>query len=94
MIAEQPTADPVAYAYYRQAKAIDDESGWEGVDKSLSRKVELLEKATQRDPNFALAYCALAKTQLDLGYVTDDPKRTELAKRAAEAAVRLRPDLG
>src|SRR6266540_2704854 len=71
-ITERPTADPVAYAYYTQAKAMDVWSDWEGgAEKSLTRKAELLEKATQRDPNFALAYCALAKTQLDLFLVTN-----------------------
>jgi tetratricopeptide (TPR) repeat protein len=56
--------------------------------------VELLEKATQRDPNFALAYCALAKTQVDYYDATQDPKHLELAKKAAEAALQVRPDLG
>ena len=56
----------MAYAYYTKAKEIDIWGNWEGAEKSLNRKVELLEKATQRDPNFALAYCALAKTQIDL----------------------------
>jgi tetratricopeptide (TPR) repeat protein len=56
--------------------------------------VELLEKATQRDPNFALAYCALAKAHSDLYFMIWDPKDLELAKKAAEAAVRVRPDLG
>jgi serine/threonine protein kinase/tetratricopeptide (TPR) repeat protein len=93
-IAEQPTADPMAYAYYTEAKAIGDVDDWEGAEKSLNREVELLEKATQRDPNFALAYCALAKTQIELSNVIDDRKHLELAKKAAEAAVRLRPDLG
>jgi eukaryotic-like serine/threonine-protein kinase len=97
-IAERPTADPVAYAFYTQAKAIDDESDWEGVDRSLNRKVELLEKATQRDPNFALAYCALAKTQCDLYSVTGPENLSgahlELAKKAADAALRVRPDFG
>jgi eukaryotic-like serine/threonine-protein kinase len=93
-IAERPTADPVAYAYYTEAKAIDAGSDWEGMDKNLSRAVELLEKATQRDPNFAFAYCALAKAHEELSDVSQDPKHVELAKKAAEAAVRLRPDLG
>jgi len=59
--------------------------------------VELLEKATQRDPNFALAYCALAKAQIDFVSWPGEPefyKHLELAKNAAEAALRLRPDLG
>ena len=92
-IAERPTADLVAYAYYAKAKEMDTYN-WEGREKSLNQKVELLEKAVQRDPNFALAYCALAKTQIDFFNVTDDHKHFDLAKNAAEAAVRLRPDLG
>jgi eukaryotic-like serine/threonine-protein kinase len=93
-IAEQPTADLVAYAYYTKAKEMDIWGDWEGAEKTANRKVELLEKAIQRDPNFALAYCALANAQVDLADVTWDPKRLELAKKAAEAALRLRPDLG
>jgi tetratricopeptide (TPR) repeat protein len=99
-IAERPTADPVAYAYYTQAKAMDVRSDWEGAEKPLTRKAELLEKATQRDPNFALAYSELAKTQMDLfgaTRVADKLDRTPLelaAKKAAEAALRVRPDLG
>jgi TolB-like protein len=100
-IAERPTADPVAYAFYTEAKAIDAGSDWEGDDKILNREVELLEKATQRDPNFALAYCALARTQCDLFGVTGAERSSlssrthlELAKKAADAALRVRPDLG
>src|SRR5262249_50283351 len=66
-ITERPTSDLVAYAYYTKAKEINIYDNWEGAEKSAKQKVELLEKATQRDPNFALAYCALAKAQLDLG---------------------------
>ena len=89
-IAERPTADLLAYVYYTKAKAIDVWGDWEGAEKSIARKMELLEKATQRDPNFALAYCALAKTH---GYLSDRTQ-LELAKKAAEAALRVRPDLG
>src|SRR5438128_7274662 len=87
-IAERPTADLVAYAYYTKAKEIDIYANWEGAEneKAANQKVELLEKATQRDPNFALAYCELAKAQLDVG-------KFELAKKAADAALRMRPDL-
>jgi len=93
-IAEQPTTDLVAYAYYTKAKELDSWSNWEGEEKNVNQKVELLEKATQRDPNFAFAYCALAKTQVDLYSMTGDRNHLELAKKAAEAAVRVRPDLG
>ena len=55
--------------------------------------MELLEKATQRDPNFALAYCALAKAHDDLFDSNEPRKHLELAKKAAETALQLRPDL-
>ncbi len=94
-ITERPTADLVAYAFYTKAKEIDIWHDWEGADKSANKKVELLEKAIQRDPNFALAYCELAKTHVDLGDdIAEHRKHLELAKNAAETAVRLRPDLG
>jgi serine/threonine-protein kinase len=96
-IAERPTADEVAYTYYTKAKELDTWSNWEGDEKNLNQKVELLEKATQRDPNFALAYCELAKTQIDLTSFSGElevHKHLELAKNAAEAALRVRPDLG
>jgi serine/threonine protein kinase len=93
-ITERPTADPVAYALYREATAIDGWVNWEGWDKSSSRAVELLEKATRRDPTFALAYCDLATAYGDLYSMIWDPKHLELAKNAAKAAVRMRPDLG
>src|SRR5438445_2008781 len=87
-IAERPTTDLMAYAYYTKVKEIYIYGNWEGAEneKAANQKVELLEKAIQRDPNFVLAYCELAKAQLDLGNV-------ELAKKAAETALRLRPDL-
>jgi TolB-like protein len=97
-IAERPTADLVAYALYTKAKALDSQSDDWDWEKVTTQEVELLEQATQRDPNFALAYCALAKTQINLFSLTEDPglsrAHLELAKKAAEAALRVRPDLG
>jgi TolB-like protein/Flp pilus assembly protein TadD len=98
-IAERPTADPVAYALYIQAKEIGAMPDWEGWEKSENREVELLEKAIQRDPNFALAYCALAKAQSDLFQSTEagsglSRTHLDLAEKAADAALRVRPDLG
>ena len=96
-ITERPTTDLVAYALYTRAKELDRLDNWDGGENSLNQEVELLEKATQRDPNFALAYCALSKTEIDLvsaASATEDREHLELARRAAEAALRLRPDLG
>ena len=91
-IAERPTDDLVAYAFYTKANKIEIWNDWEGADKSMNQKLELLDKAIKRDPNFALAYCALAKAQIEL--FDGDSARHELAKQAAEAALRIRPDLG
>src|SRR5437879_11102889 len=65
-IAERPTTDLKAYELYTEANAIYVWDDWRGAEKAMARKVELLEQAIQRDPTFALAYCALAKTQCDL----------------------------
>jgi tetratricopeptide (TPR) repeat protein len=69
---------------------------WEGAEKPAAQRVELLEKATQRDPDFVLAYCELAKAQIELGDLGNElelGKHLDLAKKAAEIALRLRADL-
>jgi TolB-like protein len=93
-IAEHPTEDLIAYALYAEAKEIFVWNNWEGAEKSLTRKVELLEKATQRDPSFALAYCAFAKAQDELYEMNGDRTHLDLAKKAVDTALRIRPDLG
>ena len=95
-IAERPTADLVAYAYYTKAKEMNIYENWEGAEKPAAQRVELLGKATQRDPDFALAYCELAKAQIELGDLGNElelGKHLDLAKKAAETALRLRADL-
>jgi serine/threonine-protein kinase len=97
-IADPPTADPIAYALYSEARALGwgklGWGNWDGAEKTFARKLELLNEATQRDPNFALAHCALAQTQDDLYEQTGDRAHLELAKNAVDVALRLRPDLG
>jgi TolB-like protein len=96
-ITERPTTDLVAYAYYTKAKELDLTENWEGDERNMKQKLELLEKATQQDPNFALAYCEIAMTHLDLMSMLGYPEahsELELAKKAAETALRVRPGLG
>ena len=96
-ITERPTTDLVAYAYYTKAKELDLTENWEGDERNMKQKLELLEKATQQDPNFALAYCEIATTHLDLTSMLGDPEvhsQIELARKAAETALRVRPGLG
>jgi len=93
-IGERPTADLKAYVLYTEARAIGSWDDWKGAERSMAQKVELLEEATQRDPKFVLAWCALAKVQDDFFVATDDRAHLDLAKKAADTALRLRPDLG
>jgi serine/threonine protein kinase len=99
-IAERPTADLIAYELYTEAKARGQEWwNWKEVEQGLNEIVQLLEEATRRDPNFALAYCDLANVQCDLFSATgaraaEAWTHLELARKAAETAARLRPDLG
>jgi tetratricopeptide (TPR) repeat protein len=101
-IAERPTADAIAYALYTEARTLGwgklGWGNWEGAEKSFARKQKLLNEATQRDPKFTLAYCALAKTHVDLAPLAlslgDRERHMELAKEAIAVALRLRPDLG
>src|SRR5207249_3829185 len=91
-LAERPTADLNAYALYSAARGI---GVWhDRPQTNLARKIELLQQATERDPKFVLAWCELAKLQTDLGMFEDHEAHNAAAKKAAETAVQLRPDLG
>ena len=93
-ISEHPTANLAAWALYTEAQGIFVWNDSRGADKSTARKAELLREAIQADPDFALAYCLLAKVQCD--FMGDDGDSTHLAqaKQAAETALRLRPNMG
>ncbi|MEP7014105.1 MAG: adenylate/guanylate cyclase domain-containing protein [Verrucomicrobiota bacterium] len=96
-IAERPTADLKAYELYAEAKELL--AVWIGSkdsESSVWRAMQLLDEAVKRDPNFVLAYCALAEAHENLYWFDRDrtPARATLAKEAVENAVRLRPDLG
>jgi serine/threonine protein kinase len=95
VIAERPTSDLTAYAFYDQARTQKntDEGGNE-------KRVKLLREAIRRDPNFILAYCLLAKLYTD-HYVaqnfsseTDRIATAARAKEVIDTALRLRPDRG
>jgi TolB-like protein/Tfp pilus assembly protein PilF len=95
-IEERPTTDLAAFDLYLQAKEIVD-TYLEAADPgaSLLRTVRLLDEAIERDPNFALAYCYLARAH-DLLYFLDldpSPARNLLAEAAVTKALQLRPNL-
>jgi serine/threonine protein kinase/tetratricopeptide (TPR) repeat protein len=97
-IEEKITNDLEAYDLYLRAKEIIANCPlfFMGAErKSLLDAIKLLEEATQRDNQFALAYCLLAKAHDDLYLWNFDntPERRALGDAAVNEALRLRPNL-
>ena len=96
-IEQPPTVNLEAYDYYNQAKAIIATSAsGAGFGDRLAQAASLLDQAVAKDPNFVLAYCALAGVH-DFAYISGvdhTPARLALAEKAVQSALRLRPDSG
>ncbi len=96
-IEEKPTADLVAHDLYIRAKTLIVSSGFSTPQlESLSEGIHLLNEATERDPEFALAYYQLAQAhdQFYFGGIDHTPARLAIADVAIQALTRLRPDSG
>jgi TolB-like protein/Tfp pilus assembly protein PilF len=95
LIAEKPTSDLTAYAFYERARALDLTNL-----KDRERCAVLLEEAVRRDPKFLLAHCRLAEAYVRLyawQNMESEDERMQSAARAREeieTALRLRPDRG
>ncbi len=93
-IEEKPTKDLLAYDLYLQATQlwhnIATSKDWEGDNR---KAIELLERAVQRDPQFAIAYSLLSQLHRNL-YTWSDFSTARLAqvKAALDAAIRLAPE--
>jgi TolB-like protein/Tfp pilus assembly protein PilF len=92
-----PTQDLEAFDLYLRASAIidgfADSADWRD---SLLQAIGLLDAATARDPDFAVAYCLAARAHDDLYWFELDhtPARLAQAQAAVSQALRLRPALG
>jgi len=86
------TASAEAYDYYLQAEDYA-RRGWE--PSVLRNAARLYERAVTADSGFALAWAKLGYVHARMYwfYYDPSPTRLALAKRAAEAALRLAPDL-
>jgi tetratricopeptide (TPR) repeat protein len=96
-IDDTPTTDVVAHDLYLRAKRLTVSSGFSAPQlESLSEAVQLLNQATERDPNFALAYYQLADVHDHFYFsgVDHTPARLALAEAAIEKISRLRPNSG
>jgi TolB-like protein len=99
-IQEKPTNNLEAYDLYLQAKQLLGPNTvviilWRIEKGTFSKAISLLEEATQKDRNFALAYCMIAKAHdyLYSDQVDRTPERRALGDAAVNEALRLRPDL-
>ena len=94
-IEQRPTRDLVAYDLYLQARdAVNSYLNADDPQESLSQAVRFLEEAVARDPQFALAYCYIARAHSLLFFLDFDPTpaRRLQAENAVKTALRLPPD--
>ncbi|MBA3830295.1 MAG: hypothetical protein H0X34_00070 [Chthoniobacterales bacterium] len=93
-LARVPTTNPRAYDLYLRAKYIDQQY-WNGEVDTVKPALELYRQAIALDPNFALAYAWLARSQVRMYMTNEDYSPERLAKAEADAAksLQLQPDL-
>jgi serine/threonine protein kinase/Flp pilus assembly protein TadD len=90
----QPTKDLQAYDLYLRARAALRAGGAAIPRENWNVAVDLLSRATARDPNFTLAYCLLNEAYV-LEYRFGEghsPQHLAAAKGAAETALRIEPN--
>jgi TolB-like protein len=98
-IEAKPTNNLEAYDLYLQGKQLLDTlvllAGHNEEKDMCSKAVTLLEQAARMDPQFALAYCLIAKGHdvLYENFIDQTPERRVLGDAAVNEALRLRPDL-
>jgi TolB-like protein/Tfp pilus assembly protein PilF len=81
----RPTENIEAYNLYLQGRYIRFQ--WDETTDQLQSAADHFRRATENDPNFALAYAALAECYSYLAWVDEVPG--EKAERAVEQALRL-----
>jgi len=91
-----PTRDILAYELFLRARELFH---WAGSGYSYDKGADalrLIDEAIKRDPQFALAYGLASRLHSELFWFGYDKSasRLEKAKAAADAALKLQPDLG
>jgi TolB-like protein/Flp pilus assembly protein TadD len=92
-VAKKPTQNADAYDLY--LRALPYEQGPDTLLHDYRRAEQLYQQAIELDPNFALAHARLASTCAEIFHFHEplDSWKTR-ARREAETAFRLQPDLG
>jgi TolB-like protein/tetratricopeptide (TPR) repeat protein/class 3 adenylate cyclase len=99
-LSAKPTKDLTAYENYIKGQALVTKGSLGGEREKYvednKRAVELLEQAVARDPQFAVAYSALAEANIQLYQGGDNagPEYRDRAEAALKQAQRLAPDAG
>ncbi len=103
VISEPPTTDLAAYDLYLRAREISEApfNSTAELFANLGKIIPLLDEAVARDPNFVLAFCALADAHDTFYsyrvYASPEQRMVDhraLAETALQKARRLRPDAG
>ncbi len=91
-IAAKPTDNPDAYDAFLRGLAFSTHSVYS--DEPIRQAINFFEKATELDPNFALAWARLSRAKAFLYFRESDTTTEcrEAAKRALENAQRLQPN--
>src|SRR5947208_12885273 len=88
----QPTQDPNAYLLFVQAHDYANQTDM--FQESSLKAAPLFEQAIKLDPSFSLAYAGLSMLESWIYHSFDPtPSRREKARRNADEALRLQPDL-
>lgn len=91
-----PTSDLEAFQLYTEARELHATSAIALGEEKRLQAIELLEKATKRDPLFLRAYCTLVRIHSEIYLLGMDhtPARLNLAEAALQDAVRLQAEAG
>ena len=90
-VSEKPTNNLAAYDAYLRGLALFTRPGQ--MEENLRKSADSYAEATRLDPQFALAWAALAQADAGLYFLQFDPSaaRKETARVAVETATRLNP---
>src|SRR5439155_24652015 len=97
-VANVPTKNPEAYDFFLKAEYFANQiysSTAKDPAQTARNTADLYESAVGADPNFALAYARLAYLNAIIyWYITDpSPQAIDAARKAAERALALQPEL-
>ncbi len=91
----KPTNNLEAYDYFLKGKELETRGWMSSNNDEFNKALEMYEKATELDPEFATAYISQAYINSRLCFfgIDNSPERLARARSAAERAIQLQPEL-